>query len=266
MATVKKKPAPAKTRARSAPASRAPAKPQAKAKPAPAKKPATPSEAAAKPEVTAKSKRNDWEAVERDFRTGKFTLRELEKKHGPSYAEISRRSKREAWTKDLRDIIKQATNAAVLRETVTNAQQDVTETVLAAAETNKQVILAHRKDIAAAQQLCSAMFNELSQATVNPRKLQELMEILVGGDDMTEAQIADARAALSDLTKLPTRSLAFQRLSQSMVRLQTMQRVAFGLDEPEQPPPVDEVGDLSDDELDARINERLNRIESSRKG
>lgn len=253
MATAKKKPAP-KPRARSAPA-----------KPAPAKKPAA-SKAKAKPEAEVKPKRNDWEAVERDFRTGKFTLRELEKKHGPSYAEISRRSKKEGWTKDLRDIIKQATNAAVLRETVTNAQQDVTETVLAAAETNKQVILGHRKDIAAAQQLCSAMFNELSQVTINPKKLQELMEVLVGGDDMTEAQIADARLALSDLTKLPTRSLAFQRLSQSMVRLQQMQRVAFGLDEPEQPPPVDEAADLSDDELEARIDERLARLNARRAG
>lgn len=250
MATSKKKPAPAKTRARS---------------PAPAKKPTPAKKAKTKPEVATKGKKHDWEAVERDFRTGKFTLRELEAKHGPSYAEISRRSKREAWTKDLRTIIKQATNAAVLRETVTNAQHDVTETVLAAAETNKQVILAHRKDISAAQQLCSAMFNELAQVTVNPKKLQEIMEVLTGGDDMSEAQIADARLALSDLTKLPTRSLAFQRLSQAMVRLQQMQRVAFGLDEPEQPPPVDDIADLSDDELNARIDERLNRLNARAK-
>jgi hypothetical protein len=90
--------------------------------------------------------------------------------------------------------------------------------------------------------------------------------VLVGVDDMTEAQIADARAALSDLTKLPTRSLAFQRLSQSMVRLQQMQRVAFGLDEPEQPPLVDEAADLSDEELEVRIHERLARLHARREG
>ncbi len=247
MAPAKKKPAPAKPRARIA-----------TAKPAPAKKPAA-SKAKAKPEVAAKGK-HDWEAVERDFRTGKFTLRELEKKHGPSYAEISRRSKREQWTKDLRDIIKQATNAAVLRETVTNAQQDVTETVLAAAETNKQVILGHRKDIASAQNLARSMLNELAEVTVHPRKLAELMEVLNGGDDMTAAQIADARSAFADLQRLPTRVLSVQRLAQTMTRLQALERTAFGLDDPEQPPPVDEVGDLTDEELDARINERIERL------
>lgn len=237
----------------------------APAKPAPAKKPAA-SKAKAKPEVAALSKRHDWEAVERDYRMGKSTLRELEKKHGPSYAEISRRSKKQGWTKDLRDIIKQATNAAVLRETVTNAQQDVTKTVLAAAETNKQVILSHRGDIARARHLANSMLNELTQVTVNPARLQDLLEVLVGGDEMTAAQVADARMAFSDLSRLPTRILSVQRLSQAMTRLQLLERTAFGLDEHEQPPPVDEAGDLSDEELDARINDRLNRLKSREQG
>ena len=37
-------------------------------------------------------RRLDWEAIERDYRTGKFTLRELEAKHGANNATIARRA------------------------------------------------------------------------------------------------------------------------------------------------------------------------------
>lgn len=92
--------------------------------------------------------RTDWDAVERDYRTGKFTLRELGARHGISYAQISRKAGECSWTKDLQQVIRQATNAALLHDTVTKAQKNVTETVLVAAELNKQVILGHRTRLA----------------------------------------------------------------------------------------------------------------------
>ena len=42
----------------------------------------------------AKQSRHDWEAIERDYRTGLFSLRELEKKHGAGYADIARKAKK----------------------------------------------------------------------------------------------------------------------------------------------------------------------------
>jgi hypothetical protein len=40
---------------------------------------------------TAKRRALDWEAIERDYRTGRFTLRELEAKHGTNNATIARK-------------------------------------------------------------------------------------------------------------------------------------------------------------------------------
>jgi hypothetical protein len=94
--------------------------------------------------VAAKKKRPDWEAIERDFRTGKFSLRELEAKHNTSYANISRKAKEKSWKKDLRERIKQETDAALLQESVTEQQKSVTETVAVAVEINLQVIRSHK--------------------------------------------------------------------------------------------------------------------------
>ena len=58
--------------------------------------------------------RPDWQAVERDYRTGKFTLRELEHKHGAANSTIARRAAREGWSQDLSAAVRQATNAKLI--------------------------------------------------------------------------------------------------------------------------------------------------------
>lgn len=49
--------------------------------------------------AAARKARTDWQAVERDYRTGKFTLRELGAKHDCDRGLISRNAKRHGWTK-----------------------------------------------------------------------------------------------------------------------------------------------------------------------
>ena len=93
-------------------------------------------------------RKTDWDAVERDYRTGKFTLRELATKHAISHQAIAKQAKNKAWTQDLSIAIKQATNAKLVDDLVAKevakSGQAVANTVLAVAELNKQVILSHR--------------------------------------------------------------------------------------------------------------------------
>lgn len=134
-------------------------------------------------------KRIDWEAVERDYRTGKFTLRELEAKHGASYSEISRKAKKQGWTKDLRDVIKAATDAAVLRDIATEAQRSATDVVLVAAEVNAQVLASHRKRLHGIQ------------AAAEKAK-EQVLKLLEGATDYKEVvALSSAIEGLSRLTK-----------------------------------------------------------------
>lgn len=196
----------------------------------------------------------DWEAVERDFRTGRYTLRELEGKHGVSYAQISRRSSKEGWTKDLRDYIKQATDAALLRESVTNAQKDATETVLVAAELNKQVILGHRKDLSETRDVASSLLQELSRGALLEEEKELLAQILAG----TGAEPADearARATVSKALSVTQRISSVKQLADAFDKLQLAERRAFGLDEKGEREPSS-LADLATDEL-RRMREAL---------
>jgi hypothetical protein len=65
-------------------------------------------------------------AIERDYRTGRFTLRELEVKHGTNNATIARKIKTDRvtdpsrWQRDLAAVVRQTTNAKLIQEMVSS--------------------------------------------------------------------------------------------------------------------------------------------------
>ena len=104
--------------------------------------------------------RADWSAVERDYRTGKFTLRELASKYGVSHQAVSKQVKNGGWTQDLSLAVRQATESRLFQQVVdaevAKSSQAVADTVMAAAEVNMRVILTHRMDAQRARQAMEA--------------------------------------------------------------------------------------------------------------
>jgi hypothetical protein len=174
---------------------------------------------AKKPQNTGKTpskpakRRTDWDAVERDYRTGKFTLRELEAKHGANNSLISRKAKAGGWTQDLADAIRQATNARLDEEKVSkevrSGAQKVSTVVLAVAEQNTKVILGHRTGLARLNEIKNKLLNQIEQAADNLPDLEEVIEMIRKPDDNGRDAVNDAmRKAMSrsalvdDLKKL----------------------------------------------------------------
>ena len=190
----------------------------------------------------------DWEAVERDYRTTNLTMRELGRLHSVSHAAISKKAEKLNWARDLTKAVKQATeskliNAAVktaVTTTVTNAvttavaqsaevAKTTTEAVMAVAELNKDVILGHRKDIRKVRNLAMTMADELEQVTLNQDKLADFFEVMT--EDMDDAALASARRTFQDLVKLPSRIAGAKALSETLTKLQALERTAFSLDD-----------------------------------
>jgi len=193
---------------------------------APSKKPTTTKKAGLVTSV--KRFKVDWEAVERDYRTAKFTLRELEAKHHVSYAEISRRAKKHQWKKDLSEIIRQATSAALLQDSVTQAQKDITETVLVAVEVNTRVILGHRRDISDTRDVAAALLSELRSAALLAEH-QELLAQLLAGTGAEPIDVARARATVSKALTINSRISSVKQLSDTFDKLQLAERRAFAI-------------------------------------
>lgn len=189
------------------------------------------------PSKQQKARSADWDAIERDFRTGKFTFRELEAKHGVNNATIARRAKREGWKQDLTDAVRQATNAALVAEIVqqecSGAQQNAATAVLAAAEVNKQVILAHRGHIGDGIKLVKGLLGELVGVGASQDELSRIAEI-AGGDDPSEAM-----AVMRKVTSVHARTQSAKTLADAIDKLIRAERLAFGIDDQTGKPPQD---------------------------
>ncbi len=211
------------------------AKPTAPKKAPPkAKKPATARKGAGA--AVPGKRRTDWEAVERDYRTGKFTLRELETKHGATNSTIARWAKRNGWSQDLSAAVRQATNAALISEIIgsecSKAQQSAADTVLAAAEVNKQVILAHRSGLQSLTAVKHALLNQIAQAAELMPDLADVIEMVRKPDDNGIDRANDA------LRKAMSRSALvddLKKLADVDEKVRKGEREAFGLDAGEKP-------------------------------
>jgi len=186
--------------------------------------------------AVARKRRTDWDAVERDYRTGRFTLRELETKYEVNNSTISRRADKHGWTQDLSTAIKQATNAKLIQSIVaaecSTAQQNAADTVLAAAEVNKQVILGHRKGLQELTSVKRTLLDQIQQAAAMLPDLAEVIEMVRQPDDNGIDRANDA------LRKAMSRSALvddLKKLADVDEKVRKGEREAFGLDAGEKP-------------------------------
>lgn len=159
----------------------------------------------------------DWDAIERDYRTGKFSFGELSTKYGIDKATIVRAKKRGDWQQDLSEAVRHATNAMLMQEMVTaeitEGHRQVTDTILAAAEVNKQVILGQRNALAKLER-------DLSKAQ------DRLVEVSQNAVDVREVAVVVQ---------------AIESVGRTMQRLHDGQRKAYGLDEVEERSAVEDL-------------------------
>lgn len=188
--------------------------------------------------------RADWQAIERDYRTGQFTDQELADKHGSLVTRqaINKRAKTHGWKKDLSREVRQATKASVIRAQVEQrvAQQvaegcaaatvEATDAVLTAAEANKQVILGHRSDLNSGRKVASELLDELQLARLLSAEREILAQILAG-EAAEVADIAQAQQAIGKALGLSNRVATFKAWADAITKLHVGERIAFGLDE-----------------------------------
>lgn len=189
----------------------------------------------------------DWEAIERDYRTGVFSDAELADKHGNVVTRqaISKRAKEKGWTKDLSTAVRQATRAKVIAAAVAErvagqvaekvagnvaeSRQATENAVLAAAEIASEVILRHQRDVRSMRDLAFDMIGELRLATHSPNDLAELFRQAQEGMDADAAE--SMQQSVKDMLKLHSRVGSLHKLAETLNKLQPLERKAFALDD-----------------------------------
>lgn len=131
----------------------------------------------------AQRKQIDWEAVEREYRAGVRTLRDIADEHGCSHVAIKRRADKEEWPRDLGAKIQAQVEEKVTKAEVTKFRNEgdlVTEREVVA--TNAQMladkILGQREDVQRARSIVQKLFAELDAQVDHAPELDELGELM----------------------------------------------------------------------------------------
>lgn len=230
-----------------------------------APKPARPRRRITTPPVdAAKTKRDknrnitiDWDRVRRDYATNKFTDAELAQMHGCARGSITRRRTEDrainpaAWPIDRTEDVRRASAALLMQEAVAAgvAAGDSAESVLVAATLVKDVILGHRTEIREARSVAGRLLSELDATTLNKSRLAAMLETTLEG--LGDEDKAAMRRQFSEFMKLHSRVASIQKLADSLQRLQTQERKAFGIrDDEGTSNPLDT---MSERELEAEL-------------
>lgn len=217
-----------------------------------------------------RAQRFDWEAIKRDWRTGKFTQAELATKHKVNPATLNRKIKAdraadpEAWPKDLTEAVRLATNARVItemvkaeikgqadkvkgqeqrQEAIAKGQEQVKDAVAMAAEMSANVILKHQKDLGEAREVAMGLLGELRDSALLTEDKELLAEILAGEGAKPE-DLARARTTVRRALEVGTRISAVKAMTDALSKLQERERVAFSLDVKEPAAPGSEDGSM----------------------
>jgi hypothetical protein len=180
-------------------------------------------------------RRLDWDRIERDHSTGRYTDAELAQLHQTARTTISVRRTRDrkrmpgAWPVDRSRAVKQATAAMIQAASVdrTIAAGNDAAAILGIAAASRDVILSHRSEIKAGREVAATLMAELADVTKHRDGLASLIE-------RAQAILNDAEAMalttqVREMVKLHNRVGSLQKLADAMARLQTQERKAFGI-------------------------------------
>lgn len=159
------------------------------------------------------SKQTDWEAIEREYRAGQLSIREIARVHGVTDTAIRKKAKDLGWERSLADKVREAAREKLARgdgsQAGSHPQRARTdrEIVEAASLRGLEVVTSHRRDL---QQL-----HGLKRVLAG-----RLAEVLNGG--LPDGPCLGERESPADM---------LEKLSRVTARLVPLERQAFNLDE-----------------------------------
>lgn len=180
-------------------------------------------------------KQPDWEAIERAFRAGVLSVREIAAAHEVSHTAINKRAKRDGWDRDLKAKIKAKADALVSRREVsTEVSSKQAETEREIIELNAEVIanirMAHRGDISRSRRLTNKLLDELESLTDEQGTIKELIDQLKDGDHEDGEAMADVLVLAKKMSALPARTKTMKELAETLKTLVALERQAYDLD------------------------------------
>lgn len=190
----------------------------------------------------------DWEAIESAYRAGVLSIREIASKNSLSDGAIRKRAKKENWTRDLAQKIKNKSDELVrTKEVRTSVRTESTLSERVLIEANAEVIanvrMEHRGDIRRARSIANALFDELGTECADIESFRKLGELLQSPDENGKDKLNDIYMAV---ISMPERVKSMKALSETLKNLIGLERQAYGIDDTPKDNSVNQLSNLMD--------------------
>jgi len=155
-----------------------------------------------KPKPLANPRRPDWEAIEREYRAGQLSIRQIARQRGTRESTLRKRAQKQGWSRDLADVVRQRVHGDLVRSAHPAHLSD-DAIIDYAATRGVEVVRQHRDHLGRMQRIATM-----------------LLEILLSGNKPDVAFLG--------LKETPADALA--KIAQATARWMPLERQAFGLD------------------------------------
>lgn len=185
----------------------------------------------------AKDNEIDWEFVEKEYRLGQFSLRQIAAQFDIQPSAISRKAKKEGWVQDKSEQVKTLSKNQLILSNTHKATEKATPTKVdieeaATARTNK--VLDHRADILRSRNLLMLLIGELEVTTGNLELFQQLGELMytVDGESTEAQQAAQAKRieVFNRILSTPSRIDSFKKAANTLEKLVNLEGKVWGLE------------------------------------
>lgn len=198
------------------------------------------------------TKQPDWEAIERAYRAGVLSVREIAASCGVSHTAIQKRAKANGWERDLKAKIKAKADSLVAkREVATQVASKSVETEREIIQVNAEVIanirMAHRGDISRCRNLTNKLLDELESLTDEQGTIKSLIKQFKEGEYEDGEAMADMLALANKIGALPSRTKTMKELAETLKTLVALERQAYDLDTKSGGNDADELSKMMDE-------------------
>lgn len=180
---------------------------------------------------TRARKQIDWEGVERDFRAGIKTHRQMADEYGVSHTAIQKKAKDLGWDRDLSAKIKARAEDKVAKTEVANEVAKLAtekEIVEANAEALAGVIRGQRKDIGRLRGLVDLLVVQVEAMLQNSELFGQVAELCHAPDDSGVDRLNDL---YRKVIGVPQQTDTTKKLAETLRILIELERKVFKLDD-----------------------------------
>lgn len=167
----------------------------------------------------------DWEAIEREYRAGTLSVREIARQNEVSDTAIRLKAKQYGWLRDLSEKVRQELRSKLLCAKLCNENANEGEIVSTNVDQLVKVVDLQRGDIKKQKSIVAILAGQLEQVAQEREDIETTIDKETEGDKDTKR-----RNSMLKAISLPTHAGVARDLSVALKNLIPLERQAYGID------------------------------------